>query len=127
MRRWLSLILGPVAVLAVLLVGCGGDDDTSSPDGGEGSEDAVTVVAEDIGFAEDAYESGAGTVAFEYRNEGALLHTLVIEGIDDFELEVPGSGDEDAGTVELEAGSYTLFCDVAGHREAGMEATLEVR
>jgi plastocyanin len=126
MRRSLPLILAPLAVLAVSAVGCGGDD-AASPDGGQGNEDAVAVVAEDIGFAEDAYESPAGTIAFEYRNEGALLHTLVIEGVDDFALEVAASGDEDAGTVDLEAGTYTLFCDVAGHRDAGMEATLEVR
>ncbi len=127
MPRSLSLILGPAVVLALVLVGCGGDDDASAPDGGQGNEEAVTVVAEDIGFAEDTYESAAGTVAVEYRNEGALLHTLVIEGIDDFTLEVPGNADVDEGSVELEAGTYTLFCDVAGHRDAGMEATLEVR
>jgi plastocyanin len=127
MRRQLQGILGLMAVSAALLVGCAGDDDASSPDGGQEAEGTVAVVAEDIGFDEDVYEAGAGTVAVEYRNDGALAHTLVIDGVDDFKLDVPGSGDQDEGSVELDAGTYTLFCDVPGHREAGMEATLEVR
>jgi uncharacterized cupredoxin-like copper-binding protein len=54
------------------------------------------------------------------------VHTLAIEGVKGFKLEVPRPGDIDTGSVRLEPGSYTLFCDVPGHRQAGMEAPLTV-
>jgi plastocyanin len=115
-----------VAVVSLaVLAGCGGDDD-SDPTSGGASGDAVDVVAQDIKFPADTYEATAGTVDMAYRNEGSITHTLVIDGVDGFKLEVAGNGDTDGGTVELDAGTYTLYCDVAGHREAGMEATLEV-
>lgn len=115
-----------LAVLSLAaLTGCGGDDDSDAASGGA-SGDAVDVVAQDIKFPSDTYEATAGAVDVAYRNEGSITHTLVIDGVDGFKLEVAGNGDTDEGTVDLGAGTYTLYCDVAGHREAGMEATLEV-
>jgi uncharacterized cupredoxin-like copper-binding protein len=88
------------------------------------------VAAEDIKFPEDRYEATAGSVNLSYRNDGSINHTLVVDDVDDvdgFKLEVAGNGDEDQGSVDLGAGTYTMYCDVPGHRDAGMEATLEVR
>ena len=133
MRRSTKFLTALVAGLVLLLGACGGDDDdtSSSPSsaplgGGSGGGEGLTVVAEDIGFDADSYEAEAGTVAVTYENDGSIVHTLLIEGVDDFELEVTSNGDVDEGSVELEAGDYVVYCDVPGHRSAGMEAELTV-
>jgi plastocyanin len=125
--------LAPVALaswLAVGLVACSGTDPVAGPQaraertrGG----DVVTVIAEDGRFPNDTYQATAGPVAISYRNGGSIGHTLVIEGVDGFKLDVAAKGDVDQATVELQPGEYTIYCDVAGHRQAGMEASLEVR
>jgi plastocyanin len=128
--------LAPVTVAAVLLVACGDDssDDGvglgASPDSGPDGGTSLMVEAHDIEFDRDAYRVAAGPVAIDYVQEGALPHSLVIEASDggvvnDFKLEV-GDVDADSGTVELPAGDYEIFCDVPGHRDAGMEAELQV-
>jgi len=91
-----------------------------------GAGGSVDVIAKDIEFDKTEYSTSGGTVEVSYVNEGSITHTLLIEDVDGFKLEVAAKGDEDEGTVDLEAGTYTLYCDVPGHREAGMEATLEV-
>ena len=40
-----------------------------------------------------------------------------------FELETSGTT---KGNVELKAGKYTFYCNVTGHRAAGMQATITV-
>jgi uncharacterized cupredoxin-like copper-binding protein len=52
------------------------------------------------------------------------VHTLLVDEVDDFKLQVNTNGDTDTGTVELEPGEYRLYCDVPGH--TSMEATLTV-
>ena len=115
------------AVVGLGLAACGDDDSAngaaSSP---SSSESSVTVVAEDISLDESTYRAEAGSVAITYRNDGSIEHTLVIDGVDGFKLDVPANGDVDEGSVDLQSGEYTIYCDVPGHRDAGMEATLEV-
>lgn len=113
-----------VAVLA--LAGCGGDDGGDATLPMAEADSTVTVIAEDIDFGQDSYEAPAGTVGFVYENAGSIRHTLLIEDVDGFKLEVRSRGDVDEGAVELEPGEYLLYCDVAGHQAGGMVASLEV-
>ena len=127
MRRLLVFL--SVAILgAVALGACGGDDhDSTRSAANSGGDGALEVVAEDIKFGKDSYDTPAGSIDVRYVNRGSITHTLLVEDVDGFKLEVTSNGDEDQGTVELDAGTYTIYCDVPGHREAGMEATLDVR
>lgn len=121
-----------VIALMVIAPACGGDDDGSGvqkDDASSAATDAdVTVVAtEPLDFDADQYTAPPGAITFAYDNGGSIVHTLVVEGReDDLRLEVRSSGDVDSGSIELEAGEYVLYCDVAGHRGGGMEATLTI-
>jgi plastocyanin len=125
MRRLLAFSV----VLFLPLSACGDDDSGGSAGDGEGANGngaAIEVVARDIDFGEASYEAPAGEVTFAYENEGTLVHTLLIDGVEGFKLEVSSRGARDEGAVTLEAGDYTLYCDVPGHRDTGMEARLTV-
>ncbi len=127
MRRSATAALA--LLLAVGLSACGDDDGGGSGNGGGnggGADADLTVIGLDIEFDQASYTAPAGPVAVLYENEGSLNHTLLIEGIDDFKLSVATRGDTDEGTVELEPGDYVIYCDVSGHRSAGMEADLTV-
>jgi len=123
MRR--TSLCAAAAALAIALAGCGdSDDDTSATTSPPGDEPTLVVGALDkLTFDKDSYSVEAGEVQVTYRNEGSIAHTLLIDGVDGFKLAV---GDEDTGSVTLDAGTYTLYCDVAGHQSAGMEAELTV-
>ena len=120
MRRTVAI----AALSALALAACGGDDDDASGNGeGEGAPaGAVTVVAESVqGFDSDSYSAAAGEVTIVFENDDSIPHNVTIDG-EDFRL----ADDGETGSIELAAGEYTLFCDVPGHRDAGMEATLTV-
>ena len=119
-------ILGTTVSAVLLVCACGGGE------GGSGTtstaEDGVLrVVALDTqDFDADGYRVAAGEVTVEYQLSGFQNHTLVVEGREDeLRLEVENGG-TDSGTITLEPGRYILYCDVAGHREGGMEARLLV-
>ena len=124
-----SCVTALAALAALPLAACGGDDDEPTPsastDEPAPSGDAIVIDALDsLSFDPDTATAAAGTIEFELVNDGSLPHTLVIEDHeDDLRLSV---GDTDAGSIELEAGEYAYYCDVAGHRAGGMEGTLSV-
>jgi plastocyanin len=125
MTTTVSRVLLAAAAVALPLSACGGDDDGGGSDVPEG---AVEVVGTDaLAFEPDTISAPAGEVSLALVNDGSIPHTLVVEGFeDDLKLSIAGSDDVDSGSLTLEAGEYTYYCDVAGHRGAGMEGTLTV-
>lgn len=93
--------------------------------GVEGSE--ASLLANDFFFEPEQFSfETAGELTFALVNEGGAPHTFVIEGMEDeLKLETQPGG-EDEGSIELEPDSYVFYCDVPGHREAGMEGQFEI-
>ena len=86
-----------------------------------GAEQTIRVTSSDaLRFEPDQLAATAGVIHIVHENEGSTVHSFVLDG-QDFKL-----SDDDEGDVELAAGDYVFYCDVPGHREAGMEGTLTV-
>jgi plastocyanin len=85
----------------------------------------VAVTARSFAFEPSQLTVTAGEPVNIALTSTDLLHDFVVEG-EDFHL----AADRDetvTGALTLdEPGTYTVYCSVAGHREAGMEATLTV-
>lgn len=91
----------------------------------EVGEPVAVVHAFDIGFREKTLALPPGPTVIGYENEGAAPHTFVIEGVSG-KLEVGSAGATDKAEFELTPGEFAYFCDVPGHRGAGMEGKLTV-
>jgi uncharacterized cupredoxin-like copper-binding protein len=62
-------------------------------------------------------------------DDGHASHSMEIQGpgISGAKSSTVGPGGTATLTVTLQGGSYTLFCPIPGHRQAGMQNTLTVR
>ena len=140
-RRTLAS-LAIAALAAFALAACGGDDDddggdtaatapaTTATTGGGGSTVAIsTPPGSDLAFEQKDASATAGPVTIDFDNVQATPHDVKVEDAGGQELggtELISSSTASA-TVDLQPGSYTFFCSVPGHREAGMEGTLTVK
>lgn len=107
-----------VAVLASLvLVGCGG--------GGEPPSEIEVTGTDELTFDPAEMTAAAGEVTVEFSAVGSR-HSFVIEELGDEVVVAADVEQTETGTVELEPGTYTVYCDVATHRQNGMVATLTV-
>ena len=125
-----------VAALVAIAAGC-----TST--GGEGD---VEVSLRDDAVTLEPATAEAGSVTFAATNDGSVTHeievfsgdvdpaTLPVEDnvastegltlIDEIEDITPGSSAD--LTIDLEAGSYVVMCNLPGHFAEGMYSSLEV-
>ncbi len=82
------------------------------------------VLADEFSFAVDLQPAGS-PIEMTLDNQGAIFHNLLIEGVNGFVLEADPA-EVAVGVIDLPAGTWVMYCDVPGHREAGMEADLVV-
>jgi len=128
-------------VLLLALAGCGGNESkpnagsnksgssSSGSSGGGGGQQIALAAPEDgsLKFDKTELEGKAGTVTINFDNPSTTPHAVAIEGngVDQSSQTVTAS--KTSVTADLKPGTYTFYCPVPGHRQAGMEGTLTVK
>jgi hypothetical protein len=120
---------------AALLTGCGssssptsGSSGTTTPPAPSGS--GTTVNASETEFhitlSQSSFQPGSYT--FQARNDGKFPHALNVDGpgVEDQATPTLAPGQSGAVTVALQAGAYTIYCPVDGHRGKGMQMQITV-
>jgi uncharacterized cupredoxin-like copper-binding protein len=123
MKRLLSF-----SASLALLAACGGGG-TSAPAETLPADAFVVTAVSGLRFDAETYGPvTAGSIVFGYKNDDSIRHTLILAKDDtkvpNFKLVVAKKGDVDSGPVTLDAGTYTIICDVPGH--GNMRASLTV-
>ncbi|HEU4706849.1 MAG TPA: plastocyanin/azurin family copper-binding protein [Solirubrobacterales bacterium] len=154
MKKLIALFALLLAALA--LVACGGGGSSTSEEtggaagaveeaeetaeeakkeaegGSAGSASSVDIEANPEGnleFVEKSATAKAGKDTLNFTNESPVPHDVKIENEAGEEIggtEPIAEGSESA-EIELEPGTYTYYCSIPGHRQAGMEGTLTVK
>jgi plastocyanin len=129
-----SVLLAAATITSAIITGAledheGGEPEAEAAPAPAGGE--TRLAADPTGqlkFDESALEAQAGTVTIAMTNDSAVPHNVAIEGGGVAEQ---GKIVKDGGTSTVKArltpGSYTFYCSVDGHRQAGMQGTLTVR
>jgi uncharacterized cupredoxin-like copper-binding protein len=137
MSRHLSL-LPIVAVGVALLAGCGGSSNTGQTAAATATPTPATKgqvirLSADPGgalrFTRSTLKAKAGTVTLIMKNPSSagMEHGIAIEGNgvkSDGQTVSPGG--TSTVTATLKKGTYTYYCPVPGHRQAGMVGKLTV-
>jgi plastocyanin len=80
-----------------------------------------------LSFDTKQLSAKAGTVTITFANSAPVEHNVTIaRGSKVLGATPTFGGGTRTLTVSLKAGSYTFYCSVPGHRQAGMEGTLGV-
>jgi plastocyanin len=97
---------------------------------GTGSEVAIEANPEgQLAFEQKEVTAKAGKDTIDFTNQSSVPHDVKIENSAGEEIggtEIVSEGSSSA-VVNLKPGTYTFFCSIPGHREAGMEGTLVVK
>jgi FtsP/CotA-like multicopper oxidase with cupredoxin domain len=115
-------VFGVIALTVALVIGAGkGDGDTVTA--GAGGPAAVTL--SEFAISPEAITADTGT-GLHVTNTGNVQHNVSIEGTSIATPMIDAGGSTHLDLSTLEPGDYTLFCEVAGHKDAGMKARLHL-
>ena len=117
-------LAGAAAVVVMLVAGCGGSGSSAQPAG------SIKVTLTEFKFDPSTISAPSGKVVFYLVNAGTTSHDMIIRdssnnNIDSSDL--ISAGDTFIFTVNsIPAGTYTFFCNQAGHEASGMKGTLTI-
>jgi plastocyanin len=97
--------------------------------GGGSTVDISTPSGGSLVFDQKSATAKAGSVTINFDNKQPLQHDVAVADSSGKVLgqtDLVSSGTANA-TVDLQPGTYTFYCTVPGHKEAGMEGTLTVK
>lgn len=150
----LSSVAAGVTVAALAVAGCGSSSSSSStsvatssvansassaassstPSGGVAPSGGVQSIAAQLNgtlaYTKKTLTAKAGTVKIAFTNHSPLSHNLTIQkGTSGAILGATPrfQGGTKVLSLKLAPGTYTFFCNVPGHRMAGMVGTLTVK
>ena len=128
-RRWARagvVALATMVVVAACGGGGGGGGSSSYKQPSGPAQTTIDIKGGNFFFDPKNADAPAGVDAIKLESEGGL-HTLVFAGgkVPGFKLQA-ASGKSDELKVTLKSGKYTFYCDIPGHRAAGMEGTITV-
>jgi plastocyanin len=126
-----------VAAAIVALAGCGGSANKSSSSptstptaasGGGGTSLSLAADKSKLAFDKKTLSAPAGKVTIAMTNPASIPHDIAIQGNGVQQVgKVVSSGGTSTVSADLKPGSYTFYCSVDGHRQAGMQGTLTVK
>jgi plastocyanin len=145
MRR-ASAVLAVSALAVVGLAACGSSSNSNSTTaaatptqtapaagggagGGGSTVDISTPSGSSLAFNQKTVSAKAGNVTIDFNNAQALQHDVTVADSSGKVLgatQLVSSGTANT-SVSLTPGTYTFYCSVPGHREAGMQGTLTVK
>lgn len=95
--------------------------------GAEGNQ--VVSLGVLTGLAPNSLSAAAGQDTLSLTNNSPVAHGLTLVNSSGMTVgQIPVfSGGQKSVQVQLKAGSYTFYCPVPGHKQAGMVGTLTVK
>jgi plastocyanin len=142
-KLMLMAALGALSSIALVACGGGGSSSSSTPAAsssttsttaaaGGGGGGTINVEADPNGqlaYTQTSLTGSAGSDTIDFNNSSSTPHNVTIE---DSSGKSVGATDTITGsttstTVNLKPGTYTFFCSVDSHEQAGMKGTLTVK
>jgi plastocyanin len=119
-------VASALALASLALVACGSSSSTQS----QGNNTVkIKTVPSGLEYTTDSATAEAGKVTIDFDNTQTLTHDVTVE--EDSSGKTVGGTERlietsESTVLDLKPGTYTYYCSIPGHREAGMEGTLTV-